>query len=145
MKLENVIVVAATNRPDMVDPALLRPGRFEKIVYVPPPDEIARLEILKIHTRKVPLSNDVDLVDIAKKTRGYTGADLEALVREAALIALREDLSNTLVRMRHFEQALTKVKPSVNDAMVRYYEEWYEKSKRRIGASMAKLKPSLYT
>ncbi|MCE4617570.1 MAG: CDC48 family AAA ATPase [Desulfurococcales archaeon] len=145
VKLENVIVIAATNRPDMVDPALLRPGRFEKIVYVPPPDETARLEILKIHTRKVPLAQDVNLIELAKKTHGYTGADLEALVREAALIALREDLTNTLVRMRHFEQALTKVKPSVNDAMVRYYEEWYEKSKRRIGTALAKVKPSLYT
>ncbi|RLE58543.1 MAG: AAA family ATPase, partial [Thermoprotei archaeon] len=75
-RLEGVVVIAATNRPDIIDPALLRPGRFDRVIYVPPPDEKARLEILKVHTRKMPLAPDVNLEEIAKKTQGYTGADL---------------------------------------------------------------------
>jgi len=90
-ELNNVVVVAATNRPDLIDPALLRPGRFDKLVYVPPPDFEARLEILKIHTKYLPLAPDVDLYELAKATENYSGADLEALVREAFLLALRED------------------------------------------------------
>ncbi|MEB3845757.1 MAG: AAA family ATPase, partial [Desulfurococcales archaeon] len=144
-RLENVIVIAATNRPDMIDPALIRPGRLEKLIYVPPPDKRARLEILKIYTRKVPLSTDVDLVEIAERTEGYTGADIEALVREAALIALRGDLSTTIVRMRHFEEALRKVRPSINEQMVRYYEEWLERAKQRYTREMVKAKPTIYT
>ncbi|RUM46870.1 MAG: AAA family ATPase, partial [Hyperthermus sp.] len=88
--LTNVVVVAATNRPDILDPALLRPGRFDRLIYVPPPDKEARLEILRIHTRKMPLAEDVDLERLAQQTEGYTGADLEAVAREAAMIAVRE-------------------------------------------------------
>ncbi|ARM75803.1 CDC48 family AAA ATPase [Acidianus manzaensis] len=88
--LNKVVVIAATNRPDILDPALLRPGRFDRIIYVPPPDKQARLEILKVHTKNVPLDNDVNLETIAEKTEGYTGADLEAVVREATMLMLRE-------------------------------------------------------
>jgi transitional endoplasmic reticulum ATPase len=88
--LSKVVVIAATNRPDILDPALLRPGRFDRLIYVPPPDKKARLEILKVHTASVPLSSDVNLEVLAEKTEGYTGADLEALVREATMIALRD-------------------------------------------------------
>ena len=88
--LSKVVVIAATNRPDIIDPALLRPGRFDRLIYVPPPDKQARLEILKVHTKSVPLSPDVNLEALAEKTEGYTGADLEALVREATMISLRE-------------------------------------------------------
>jgi len=84
------VVIAATNRPDILDPALLRPGRFDRLIYVPPPDKQARLEILKVHTRNVPLAEDVILEELAERTEGYTGADLAALVREATLRALRE-------------------------------------------------------
>ncbi len=84
-----VVVIGATNRPDIIDPALLRPGRFDRLILVPAPDEKARLEIFKVHTRRVPLAGDVDLRELAKKTEGYTGADIAALVREAALIAMR--------------------------------------------------------
>ncbi|MEB2836387.1 MAG: CDC48 family AAA ATPase [Desulfurococcales archaeon] len=131
--MSNVVVIAATNRPDMVDPALLRPGRLEKLIYVPPPDRRGRLEILRIHTRNMPLADDVDLEDIAAATEGYTGADLAALVREAAMIALREDISATLVRRRHFEEALKKVKPSVSQYMIEYYKRWMEQA-RELGA-----------
>ena len=125
-ELSNVVVIAATNRPDIIDPALLRPGRLEKLIYVPPPDLEGRLEILRIHTRDMPLAEDVDLLKIATKTEGYTGADLAALVREAAMLALREDLNVKEVRMEHFEEALKKVKPSVSEEMVKYYQRWVE-------------------
>ncbi len=128
--LQDVVVIAATNRPDMIDPALLRPGRLEKFIYVPPPDFKGRLEILRIHTRKMPLAEDVDLEEIARRTEGYTGADLEALVREAGLIALREDINSRVVRMRHFEKALEKVRPSVTPQMLEYYQRWLEQMKQ---------------
>jgi len=129
-RLENVVVIAATNRPDIIDPALLRPGRFDKLVYVPPPDKKARLEILKIHTKDMPLSGDVDLEELAAKTEGYSGADLEAVVREAALYALREDINAAKVCKRHFEMALRKIKPSITDDMIKFYMSWLERSKQ---------------
>jgi len=143
--LQNVVVIAATNRPDILDPALLRPGRFDKIIYVPPPDKKARLEILRIHTRHTPLAEDVDLEEIAEKTEGYSGADLEALVREAALAALREDINATRVHMRHFEEALRRVKPSITPEMVKFYEEWYEKARQQLpGGTVKRVRPSIY-
>ena len=137
-----VVVVAATNRPDILDPALLRPGRFDRLILVPAPDERARLEILRVHTRRVPLSEDVNLKEIAKMTEGYSGADLEALVREAALMTLRravagremEELGDELlerlrVRKKDFEEAMKKIKPSITKYMLEYYEN-FEKSRR---------------
>ena len=129
--LHDVVVIAATNRPDMVDPALLRPGRFEKLIYVPPPDEKSRLEILRIHTRSMPLADDVDLRELARITEGYTGADLAALVREAALLALRENVNNNLVTWKHFEEALAKVKPSITQQMIEYYQKWAETARQQ--------------
>ncbi len=111
--LKNVVVLAATNRPDILDPALLRPGRFDRVLQMPVPDEETRLEILKVHTRKMPLMKDVDLKSLAKKTEGYTGADLEAVCREAGMNALREDIDSKTVGQKHFEQALKTVKPTV--------------------------------
>ncbi len=135
--LKNVVIIGATNRPDLVDPALLRPGRFEKLIYVPPPDFKSRLEILKVHTRNVPLADDVDLEEIARKTEGYSGADLEALVREAALQALRENINTDKVAMDHFMKALQKVKPSISQNFVRFYEEWGSKIKQQLPRSLA--------
>ncbi|MCE4599187.1 MAG: CDC48 family AAA ATPase [Desulfurococcales archaeon] len=128
--LHDVTVIAATNRPDILDPALLRPGRLEKLIYVPPPDEQGRMEILKIHTRTMPLADDVDLRELARITEGYTGADIAALVREAAMIALRESLENNVVSWRHFEEALRKVKPSVTRQMIEYYQRWLETARQ---------------
>ncbi|MGC9011730.1 ATP-binding protein, partial [Thermogladius sp.] len=142
-KLENVVVIAATNRPDILDPALLRPGRFDKLIYVPPPDLPSRLEILKIHTRNMPLADDVDLYELAKRTEGYSGADIEALVREAALIAIREDLMIDRVYMRHFNEALNKVKPSITQEMIKFYIEWGEKAKQKLPKEH--LRPQVYT
>jgi transitional endoplasmic reticulum ATPase len=95
MTLEDVVIIAATNRPDIVDPAVLRPGRFDRLIYVPEPDEKARLEILKLYTKDMPLSKDVNLQHLANTTRSYSGADLDALCREAAMNALRKDVKGS--------------------------------------------------
>jgi len=121
--LHGVLVIGATNRPDMLDPGLLRPGRFDKIFLVPAPEESGRNRILKIHTKNMPLDKNVHLSDIAKKTAGYTGADIEALVREAALIALRESKEAKIVKKKHFEEALKKVKPSVSKPILEVYKK----------------------
>ncbi len=144
--LSNVVVIAATNRPDILDPALLRPGRFDKVVYVPPPDKKARLEILRIHTRNMPLADDVDLELLAIRTEGYSGADLAALVREAAMLALREDVNATRVHMRHFMKALEIVRPSITQDMVKFYEEWLNKARQQLpGTKLVQAKPTLFT
>ncbi len=122
-RLEGVVVIAATNRPDILDPALLRPGRFDRLILVPPPDEKGRLEILKVHTRHMPLAPDVNLEELAKKTEGYSGADIEALCREAAMMALREDINAKEVKMKHFLAALEKVPPSIRKEVIDYYKE----------------------
>jgi len=109
--LKNVVVLAATNRPDMVDPALLRPGRFDKVIELPAPDEEARYQIFKIHTRGMPLAKDVDLKLLAKKTEGYTGADIEGVCREAGMNALRANADE--VTSAHFADALKAIRPSV--------------------------------
>jgi len=131
-RLEGVVVIGATNRPDILDPALLRPGRFDRLVYVPPPDRGARLEILKVHTRRMPLAPDVDLARIADITEGYTGADLANLCREAAILALREAGRPTKVGMRHFEKAMEVVKPSISREDVERYEKLAEEFKRML-------------
>ncbi|MDI9643974.1 MAG: CDC48 family AAA ATPase [Candidatus Verstraetearchaeota archaeon] len=121
VSLKNVVVIGATNRPELIDPALLRPGRFDRSVYIPLPDRAAREAILKVHTRKMPLDGGVDLKALADKTEGYSGADLAALCREAALSALREDMKPKKIQMRHFEEALKAVHPSVSrEDMLRY-------------------------
>ena len=129
--LRGVVVIAATNRPDLLDPALLRPGRFDRVIRIPPPDKKARLEILKIHTRKVPLAPDVDLERLAEMTNGYTGADLEALVREAVMLALREKLEARDVGMKYFLEALKTVKPSLSEDVMEKYQS-IEKSLRSL-------------
>jgi len=130
--LKGVVVMGATNRPDILDPALLRPGRFDRVLYVPPPDREARLAIFKIHTREVPLDDDVSLENLALITEGYTGADIEAVVREAALIAAREDINVQKVSMRHFEKALMKVKPSIGPEERSEYEKIVSNFKRSM-------------
>ncbi len=121
--LSNVIVIAATNRPDILDPALLRPGRFDKILLIDAPDENARENILKIHTKNMPLDRGVKLKEFAKKTIGYTGADLESLVREAALLALRESSDAKTVTSKNFEGALRKIRPSVTKTTLENYKK----------------------
>jgi transitional endoplasmic reticulum ATPase len=126
--LRRVTIIAATNRPDLLDPALLRPGRFDKLIYVPPPDFKARLEIFKVHTRKMPLSEDVNIEELAKLADGYTGADIAAVCREATMIALRETYANTgslqvvKVSRKHFLDALSRIPPSLSKADIDMYE-----------------------
>ncbi len=128
--LREVVVLAATSRPDMIDPALLRPGRFDRLIYVPPPDKKARLEILKIHTRKMPIAEDVDLVKLAEITNGFVGADLAALCREAAMLALRENIKSKTVEWKHFEEAIQKIHPTITPEVARWYERIKEQFKR---------------
>jgi transitional endoplasmic reticulum ATPase len=121
-ELHGVIVIAATNRPDIVDPALLRPGRFDRQILVPAPDLKAREQILKIHTSGMPIRG-INIKELAKKAEGYSGADLEALAREAGLNALRKDIKSSEVGKRDFAEALKKVRPSVNPRMTEFYSK----------------------
>ncbi len=130
-RTKDVVVMAATNRPDILDPALLRPGRFDRIIYVPPPDEEARYEIFKIHTKKMPLAEDVDLRELARRTEYYTGADIEAVVIEAGLAAARENINVEKVSMKHFETALKKVKPSLSSEIIREYQQLSDTFKKQ--------------
>jgi len=120
--LKDIVVIAATNRPDMIDPAILRPGRFDRLIYVPEPDKESRLVIMKIYTDNMPLNADVDLDKLATATRYYSGADIESLCREAAMHALRTNLDAKEVTMKDFLDALKEVGPSVTPDM----ENWYK-------------------
>ncbi len=131
-KLENVVVIGATNRPDLVDPALLRPGRFDRLVLAPAPDEEARLEILKIHTKGMPLGKDVNLKLLAKEIGGYSGSDIAALCREAAMRVLRKDIKGKEVRMQHFREAMEGIKPSLTPEMTKAYETFTERKSKRV-------------
>lgn len=127
-ELSQVVVIGATNRPDMIDPGLLRPGRFDKIILVNAPDIKARRKIFEIHTSKMPLDNDVNLDELAKLTDDYSGADIEAICREAAMTALREDINSKLVSKEHFMSALKHVSPSLPEDVRREYDKRkYEK------------------
>ncbi|MDF0542024.1 CDC48 family AAA ATPase [Sphingobium sp. H39-3-25] len=121
-ELQSVVVIGATNRPTLVDPALLRPGRFDELIYVPVPDEAGRRRILGIHTAKMPIADDVDLDSLAARTERFTGADLEDLVRRAGLFALRQSLSVEKVDVSHFEAALLDTRASVTPEMEHEYE-----------------------
>lgn len=122
--LRDVVVVGATNRPDMIDPALLRPGRLERLVYVPPPDASGRADILRANAKHVPFAEDVDLEAIADKLWLYSAADCAALVREAALTAMRESLEATVVTAAHVEQAIEQVRPSLDPKQLEYLENY---------------------
>lgn len=130
-ELADVVIIGATNRPDILDPALLRPGRFDRLLLTAPPDEKARLDVFKIHTKSMPLAKDVNIEELAKKTEGYAGADIESVCREAAMLALREDIKTKEVKKKDFENALEKVRPSIpKETMDKYrtIEEEYLKS-----------------
>jgi transitional endoplasmic reticulum ATPase len=125
-ELQNVVVIGATNRPTLVDPALLRPGRFDELIYVGTPDTAGRRRILAIHTKGMPLADDVDLESLAKRSERFTGADLEDLVRRAGLTALRRGLDSAKVTMADFESALTDTRASVTPAMLEEYDRIQE-------------------
>ena len=144
-ELHSVVVLAATNRPDMVDTALLRPGRLDRLLYIPPPDEKSRVEIFKIHMAGKPIGPDVKVEELAKRTKDYVGADIEAVCREASMLAIREyitgttspeqakkDAGNIKISMKNFESALKKVKPSANREAMKGYEKLAEDFARQV-------------
>jgi len=135
-ELRNVVIIAATNRPDIVDPALLRPGRFDRMLLVPPPDLEARKQIFRIHTKKTPLAEDVKLDELARKTEGYTGADIASICNTAVMLSIKEHIGKAKdaedakkrakglkVAKRHFDEAMQKVKP-ISSQELRMYERF---------------------
>lgn len=120
--MEGVVVIGATNRPDIIDQSLLRPGRFDRLILTPVPDLSVRKDILRIHTKSIPLNSDVVLDVLAERTDGFSGADIEALCREAAMIALRENIKIKKVDMKHFEEALKNIRPSLTEDLIKYYQ-----------------------
>jgi len=119
----DIVIIGATNRPDIMDPSLLRPGRFDRLLLTTPPEEKARLEIFKIHTRNMPLAKDVKLDKLAKESEGYVGADIESVCREAGMLALRENLDAKEIKNKFFEEALVKVKPSIPKETMEKYKK----------------------
>jgi transitional endoplasmic reticulum ATPase len=129
-ELGSVVVIGATNRPNLIDPALLRPGRFDELIYVAVPDEEGRRHILGIHTAQMPLAGDVDVDSLARRTERFTGADLEDLVRRAGLFALRGSMEAKEVTMADFERALEETRPSVTEEAEREYEQMRQRLKQ---------------
>jgi transitional endoplasmic reticulum ATPase len=129
-ELGSVVVIGATNRPNLVDPALLRPGRFDELIYVAVPDEEGRRHIIGIHTTKMPLAGDVDIDSLARRTARFTGADLEDLVRRAGLFALRNSMEASEVTMADFEKALEETRASVTEEVEREYEQMQSRLKQ---------------
>jgi transitional endoplasmic reticulum ATPase len=129
---KDIIVIAATNRPDILDPALIRPGRIDRILLVPAPDEEGREKILKIFTKDMPLAANIDLSELNKKLDGFTGADIETLCREAGMIALRENLRARKITEEHFKMAIESLYPSITPEIIKWYEDFGKKLKSRI-------------
>lgn len=117
-----IIVVGATNRPELLDPAILRPGRFDRLIYVPTPDTDARLEIFKVHTKNMKLTENVDLNELVRRTEYYVGADIENLCREAAILSLRENLKNVHIAQEHFLKAIENSQPTMSKTTVEYFD-----------------------
>ena len=132
--MEGVVVLGATNKPDIIDRALLRPGRFDRLLLIPGPDKKSRFEIFKIHTKDMPLATDVLLDELAEKTVGFSGADIEALCRESAMLALRDDINVKEICKAHFDRALAEARGSLTDDVIKYYK----KVKDDMGSSIAK-------
>jgi transitional endoplasmic reticulum ATPase len=126
VSLEDIVVIAATNRPDIVDPAVLRPGRFDRLIYVPEPDDKSRLQIFKIYMRNMPLTKDVDLSQLVVMAKNYSGADIQALCREAAMHALRRDVDAKEVTMADFQDAMKRIGPSVSPDMEKWYKSFMQ-------------------
>jgi transitional endoplasmic reticulum ATPase len=142
--LERVIVLAATNRPDIIDEALLRTGRFDRLLYVGPPNLEGRLEILKVHTKQMPLL-DVRLEEIAQRTEGFVGSDLATLCREAGLTAIRENPKAQKVTMAHFDQAFKLTHASTDAESLKFYEEFARTvHKERVGRRKEEAARAIY-
>ena len=142
-ELHDVVVIAATNRPDMIDTGLLRPGRFDRIILTPAPEKKSREAIFKIHTKEMPLKA-VSIPKLVDETEGYVGADIEAICREAAMLALRKDMKAKNVTMKEFEEAMQKVRPSVTKEIEKSYEELKDAFSRARAKQMEKEKPEYF-
>ncbi|MBU0758515.1 MAG: CDC48 family AAA ATPase [Nanoarchaeota archaeon] len=142
--LHDIVIIGATNRPDMLDTALLRPGRFDRIILVPVPEKESRLKILKIHTKNMPLAKEVVLQEISEKLEGYVGADIEAVCREAAILALRKNIKADKVTKEEFEEALNKVSPSVNKDVEQAYVDLLGQFKAARGKEMKNASPAYF-
>ena len=118
-----VVIIGATNRPDIIDPALLRPGRFDEMILVPVPDPKTRLEIFKVHTKKMALAEDVNLGEFVRITQDFTGADIAAVCKKAGRIAMRENINAQKVSHKHFLLAIEETGPSVTPDIMSYYEK----------------------
>jgi transitional endoplasmic reticulum ATPase len=157
--LTNVVVIGATNRPDIIDPALLRPGRFDRLLYVPPPDRDSRIQIIKIHTKKKPLAEDVNIDWLADNTDGFTGADIASISSAAVMLALRDHVSKyqdpkeaeksakeeLKISMRHFEEAMKKIRPLSSqelDMYKRISEQFGKPDLRPIGGGIGRGQPA---
>ncbi|KKK97025.1 hypothetical protein LCGC14_2656900, partial [marine sediment metagenome] len=119
--IQDIVIIGATNRPDLIDPALLRPGRFDRLIQVPMPDEKSLVQIINVHSSSMPLSDDFDVKKFAAGLQYYTGADVQALCYEAGLQALRENIDANIVHLKHFEQAKNIIHPSLNDQILNFY------------------------
>ncbi len=137
-ELHNVVVIAATNRPDIMDPALLRPGRFDRQILVPAPDLKAREQIFRIYTGKMPIDKGINTKRLAKETDGYTGADIEAISTEAGLFALRKNINSKKVTRDDFEKALKKIRPSVDGKLMDFYRQMAQQFKAPVAAKPKK-------
>ncbi|PTD94388.1 AAA family ATPase, partial [archaeon SCG-AAA382B04] len=127
--LEDVVIVAATNRPDIIDPALLRSGRFDRRIYIPVPDKQSREKILEVHTQEMPLADDVDLERLATQLEGYVGSDIQSLTREAAMLALRDDMETEEIKNKYFQEAMEEIHPTADEDTKEYYMKMEEKLK----------------
>jgi transitional endoplasmic reticulum ATPase len=143
-ELNDIVIIAATNRPDIMDTALLRPGRFDRIIHVSVPDKKSRKMIFEVHLKGMPLAKDVDINRLVDRTEGYVGADIEAICREAAILALREDIKTKEVSEEFFEKALQKVRPSVTKDIEQSYRELEGTFRQARGRQLAAEKPSYY-
>lgn len=131
-ELKGVIVLGATNRPDLLDSALLRPGRFDEIVLVPPPDEKSRMEIFRVHMEGMSLDVDVNIEALAEITEGYSGADIAAVCRKAGMLALHDDIKSQSVSLKHFREALKKIGPSITPEVLKYYQNMTRELERGL-------------
>jgi transitional endoplasmic reticulum ATPase len=128
--LKDIVVLAATNRPDLLDPAMLRPGRFDRHILVPAPDEAARKQILEIYTKEMPIAKDVDLHELVKLSKNFAGSDIAACCREAALASLEESMKSTKVKRKHFIKAIDEVSPTITPEMEKAYQSWGKRAKQ---------------
>jgi transitional endoplasmic reticulum ATPase len=139
--LHDIVIIGATNRPDIIDTALLRPGRFDRIIMTPVPDKAVRLEIFKIHTKSMPLNKVIKLEDLSERTDGYVGADIESVCREAAILALRENMNAKEILKEHFDAALKKVRPSVTKDIEKAYKDLQDQFTQARAKEMQEEKP----